>query len=154
MSTLEEHLDDLAPAPAIRTLATTLAAETAVESDRQEQYVSLRPSMEGAVAVYLHRTWVSIAVEPDEAAAVAARLPEATVHPKTPATTYLHLTAEALAGAPDAALSVAREAVAWRAAGPRSSVGTGSAKKVAQPVATCPSHWMALLPSGACPVCG
>ncbi len=154
MSTLQEHLDDLDPVPAIRTLATTLAAGTAVESNRQEQYVSLRPSMEGAVAVYLHRTWISIAVEPDDAIAVAAQLPGATVHPKTPATTYLHVTSEVLVGALDAALSVAREAVAWRAAGPRSSVGTGSAKKVARPVTTCPSHWMALLPSGACPVCG
>ena len=59
MTTLQDHLDDLAPTPAVRALATALAERTAVESDRQGTYVSLRPSMEGAVAVYLHRSWIS-----------------------------------------------------------------------------------------------
>ncbi len=154
MSTLQEHLDALDPAPAIRALATSLAATTAVESHRQEPYVSLRPSMEGAVAVYLHRTWISIAVTPDDAAAVGARVPGATLHPKTPATTYLHLAASALAGAAAEVLRVAQEAVARRACGPGSGVAAGSAKKTAQPPGTCPSHWMELLPSGACPECG
>jgi hypothetical protein len=154
VSTLQEHLDALDPAPAIRALATSLAATTAVESHRQEPYVSLRPSMQGAVAVYLQRTWVSIAVDADEATAVAARLPGATVHPKTPATTYLHLSASALAGASAEALRVAQEAVSRRASGPGSGIAAGSVKKTAQPPGTCPSHWMELLPSGACPECG
>ncbi|MGY1709102.1 hypothetical protein ACI8AC_06280 [Geodermatophilus sp. SYSU D00758] len=152
MTTLQQHLDDLDAALPIRTLAAALAGSTAVESGRQEQYVSLRPSMEGAVAVYLHKTWISIAVEPDEAAALAARLPGATIHPKTPATTYLHVSADTLAGAPDATLAIAQGAVTWRAQGPRSGAGSkGSAsQKAAQ---YCPDHGYELSPSGVCFSC-
>jgi hypothetical protein len=87
MSTMQEHLDDLDPAAPIRALAAELATIASVEPDRQEHYVSLRPSTEGAVAVYLHRTRVSIALPPERAPEVIGRLPDATLNAKTPATT-------------------------------------------------------------------
>ncbi len=155
MSTLQEHLDDLSPTPQVRDLANALAERTAVESDRQGPYLSLRPSMEGAVAVYLHRTWVSIALPPERAPEVVDLVPGSTLDAKTPATTYWHVSADGLAGAADAVLGIAHEAVAWRATGPKSSIGNGSAaKKGEKPPSICPTHFYALTPSGACPVCG
>jgi hypothetical protein len=154
MSTLEQDLDDLEPTPPIHALATELDKRTDIESDRQAQYVSLRPSFEGAVAVYLHKTWVSIAHAPDLAAEVAAQLPEASLDHKTPATTYLHVPDHVVAAKPDVVLGIAAEAVAWRAAGPKSSVGIGHTKKPETTSQTCPEHWYELSPSGACPVCG
>jgi hypothetical protein len=154
MSTLHEHLDDLDPTPPVRVLATALTAQTAVESDRQEQYVSLRPSMEGAVAVHLHRTRASIALEPARAAEVVGQLPGATLNPKTPATTYVDVPDHVLAEKPATFLEIAAEAVAWRAAGPMSGAGVGHAKKPDKAPQFCSEHWYQLSPSGACPVCG
>lgn len=154
MSTLQDHLDDLAPAAPVRTLATELAKRTAVESDRQEQYVSLRPSMEGAVAVYLHRTRISIALPPERAPEVVGHLPGATLNSKTPATTYLDVPSDVLATNPQAILHLAADAVAWRTSGPMSSFGVGHAKGPEKTTKICPQHYYALTPSGACPVCG
>jgi hypothetical protein len=153
MSTLQEHLDDLDPTPAVRTFASALAGRTAVESDRQAHYVSLRPSMEGAVAVYLNRTWISIALSPERAAELDGTVPGASLDKKTAATTYLRAGDDVLAGQHDVLLGIAEEAVAWRANGPKSSVGIGSPKKSEQALQFCPKHQMALLPSGACPDC-
>lgn len=154
MSTLQEHLDDLDPSPPIRTLAVELAKRTAVESNRQEQYVSLRPSMEGAVALYLHRQRISIALPPERAPEVVGQLPGATLNHKTPATTYLDVPDHLLGEQPGAVLDLAEEAVAWRATGPMSSPGVGHSKTPEKPPKICPEHYYALTPSGACPVCG
>lgn len=153
MTTLPEHLDDLDPTPEVRALATDLAGWTTVESDRQAQYVSLRPSTESAVAVYLHRTWVSIALPPERALQVASDVPGATLDKKTPATTYLHVDADSLGIRYAVVLGIAKEAMSWRATGPRSSVGTGAAKKDEQASKICPRCRMELLPSGACGAC-
>ena len=149
MTTLQEHLDDLDPTAAVRQFATELAKRTAVESDRQEQYVSLRPSMEGAVAVYLHRARVSIALPPERAPEIVGQLPGGTLIHTTPATTYLVVPDHVLAGACPA-LDVATEAVAWRASGPSSSAGGGHAKKAEKAPQLCPKHGYALTPSGSC----
>jgi len=154
MNTMQQHLDDLGPTPPVRSLADELAKRTAVESDRQEQYVSLRPSMEGAVAVYLHRTRVSIALPPERAPEVASQLHGAALNHKTPATTYLDVPDGVLAAQPGLVLELAAEAVAWRASGPMSSLGIGHAKQPEKAVNICPQHFYALTPSGACPVCG
>lgn len=154
MNVLQQHLDDLAPTAPIERLATDLAGHSAIESDRQGPYVSLRLSMEGAVAVYLHRTWISIALAPDRALETIGQLPGATLDKKTPATTYAHVNDDVLADRYGTALQIAVEAVAWRSTGPRSSVGTGSAKHGSKPVGTCPVHRYELLTSGACPECG
>ncbi|MGY1690357.1 hypothetical protein [Geodermatophilus sp. SYSU D01105] len=153
MSTLHDHLDDLAPSPAVRALASDLAAWTTVESDRQAQYVSLRPSTDSAVALYAHKTWVSIALPPERAPEVVGDVPGATLDEKTPATTYLHVDADLLADRYDVVLAIAKEAMDWRVHGPRSSVGTGSAKKGEQARDVCPTCRMELLPSGACGSC-
>jgi hypothetical protein len=154
MSTLQQDLDHLGPTPPIRDLATQLHKRTAIESDRQRQYVSLRPSLEGAVAVYLHRTWISVALPPERATHVVSLVPGSTLDTKTPATTYWHVTADAVAGAADTVLDVAHEAVDWRARGPKSSVGAGHAKKAEKKLGSCPDHWLELLPSGKCSECG
>lgn len=153
MNVLQQHLDDLAPTTSVQRLATDLASRSAIESDRQGPYVSLRPSMEGAVAVYLHRTWISIALAPERALAVIGQLPGATLDKKTPATTYVHISDQVLADQYGVALQVAVEAVVWRSTGPLSSVGTGSAKKGEKPVVFCPVHNFPLLPSGTCSEC-
>ncbi|MFD2090472.1 hypothetical protein [Blastococcus deserti] len=124
MSNLNEHLDDLDPTPAVRSLAAAVAGRTAVESHRQEQYVSLRPSMEGAVAVYLHRTYASIALPPERAASLAAQIPGSQLRKKTPATSYLVLPDQILTEQPQLSADIADEAVAWRATGPKSRVGS------------------------------
>jgi hypothetical protein len=154
VNVLQQHLEDLAPTARIEQLATDLAGRSAIESDRQAQYVSLRPSMEGAVAVYLHKNWVSLALPPERALEVIGQLPGATLDKKTPATTYVHISDEVLEERYDVAVQVAGEAVSWRATGPRSSVGTGSTKSPAKQIGSCPVHHLQLLPSGACPDCG
>lgn len=153
MSDLTAHLDDLAPTPPVRALATDLAGRSAVESDRQAQYVSIRPAMEGAIAVYLHRRYVSIALPPERAAKIAPQFPGAMVRKKTPATTYLVLEDSLLGQQHDLAAELAHEAVAWRATGPKSGVGGGHSKHIEQELDVCLIHWMQLLPSGACPHC-
>ena len=153
MNVLQQHLDDLGPTTSIKRLAMELSQHSAIESDRQGPYVSLRPSMEGAVAVYLHRTWISIALAPERALEIISQFPGATLDKKTPATTYVHLADTVLTEYFATALQVAGEAVLWRSTGPLSNVGTSSAKKGSKPLGSCPVHHYELLPSGACPEC-
>ncbi|MGY1753815.1 hypothetical protein [Blastococcus sp. SYSU D01042] len=153
MSTLQEHLDDLAPTPPVRQLAEKLATRTAIESNRAGTYVGLRPSLSGAIAVYAHRNRVSIALPPERAAEAAHQFPGATEERKDATTTYLHLGDDLLGQHGAAALDLAVEAVAGKAAGPTSTLG-GHAKKPAKAPKICPDHFFALTPSGACPVCG
>lgn len=152
MSTLQEHLDDLDPTPPVRSLAEELATQTAIESDRAADYVSLRPSMSGAIAVYAHRNRVSIALPPEWAADAASQFHGATEEKKG-STTYLRLSDELLSQHAAAVLDLTVEAVAWKAAGPSSALG-GHATKPEKASQTCPKHWFELSPSGACPVCG
>ena len=153
MSDLTQHLDHLDPTPPVRTLAMTLAGRTAIESYRQAQYVSLRPSLHGAVALYLHRRYASIALPPERALAVAPLLPGALLRKKTPATTYLVLEDGLLSTHAQLVTDLAEEAVAWRAAGPKSAVGAGSSKKTSKEPEFCLVHNIQLLPSGACADC-
>ena len=153
MSNLQRHLDDLDPSPAIRELAATVAGRTAIESDRQEQYVSLRPSMEGAVALYLHRTYASIALPPERAASLAAQIPGSQLRKKTPATSYLVLPDQMVAEQPQLAADLADEAVAWRATGPKSSVGSGHQAKTEKEPKISPGYWYPLLTSSVCSEC-
>ncbi|MCF6508705.1 hypothetical protein E9549_15015 [Blastococcus sp. MG754426] len=152
MSTLQAHLDDLAATPPVRSLAEALAARTAIESDRTGTYVSLRPSLSGAIAVYAHRNRISIGLPPERAAEVVARFPGAKQEEKGP-TTYLQLSDELLANHATAVMDLAVEAVTWKAAGPASTLG-GHAKQSEKAPQICPEHWYALSPAGACPVCG
>jgi hypothetical protein len=153
MSDLTKHLDDLDPTPTVRALATTLDGRTAIESDRQAQYVSLRPSLHGAVALYLHRRYASIALPPERALAVAPQLPGAVLRKKTPATTYLVLENGILDQHAQLATDLAVEAVSWRANGPKSAVGAGSSKTSAKELEFCLIHNILLLPSGVCADC-
>ena len=152
MTTLQEHLDDLDPSAPIRTLATELAKRTAIESDRAADYLSLRPSLSGAIAVYARRARVSIGLPPERATEALGQLTGATGEPKG-ATTYVHLSEILVAQHAAAVLDLAVEAVAWKAAGPTSTLG-GHAAKSKQAPKICPKHFLALTPSGACPVCG
>ena len=146
MSTLQDHLDNLGATPPVRTLAVQLATRTAIESDTANGYVSLRPSMSGAIAIYAHRNRVSIGLPPVRAAEAASHFPGATEEKKGP-TTYLHLSDELLAQHAAAVLDLAVEAVAWRAAGPPSTLG-GHATKQEKASQTCPRHWLELSPRG------
>jgi hypothetical protein len=152
MTTLQEHLDDLDPAEPVRQFAIELSKRTAIESDRSHDYVSLRPSLSGAITVYAHRGRVSIALPPERAVKAAYQFPGATEEKKGP-TTYLRLSEELLEQHAAAALNLAVEALAWKAAGPASTLG-GQAKKPEKVAVTCPKHWYELSPSGACPICG
>ncbi|WP_138732043.1 hypothetical protein [Modestobacter excelsi] len=88
MTTLQDHLDDFDPAAPVRQFATGLALKTAIEAHRAHDYVSLSPSMEGGIAVYVHRRRVSIALSPERAAEAVSRFQGATAEKKG-ATTYL-----------------------------------------------------------------
>ncbi len=151
MSTLHEHLDDLAPTPPVRTLASELAKRTAIESDRAHDYVSLRPSMSGAIAVYAHRNRVSIGLPSEQGVKAMSQLPGATEEKKGP-TTYLHLSDDVLVQHAAAALDLAVEAVAWKATGPTSTLG-GHAKKPEKAPKIRPKHFEALTSSGVCWKC-
>ncbi len=118
MSDLHEHLEDLAPTARARALALEIVARTAAASARAANYVSLRPPLAGAIAVYLLRDKISIALPPDRADAVAPRLPGVQLQ-RRPPTTYLVMEGGALTRHAELLTQLAVEAVLWRADGPR-----------------------------------
>ncbi|SNS43134.1 hypothetical protein SAMN04488107_2522 [Geodermatophilus saharensis] len=152
MSTLQEHLDDLDPAPAIRALALAIARQRSVDAGRRDDYVSLAPP-QSEIAVYLHRNRVSIALPPEKAGTAALQIEGATLQDKE-STVYLRVGADVLAEHTNDMTSWALAAYDWKAAGPMSS-HSGSAKSAAsqRPEKFCPVHHVPLSPSGVCFSC-
>ncbi|WP_336031150.1 hypothetical protein [Geodermatophilus sp. FMUSA9-8] len=117
MSALLDDLADLGPVPAIHDLATALTSRVEVISKWTGPYVSLRPANGGAVACYLHKTWVSIALPAEDAKAVLVAVPGATLDEKSPRTAYLHASATVLAEHAELVRLIAEQSLAWRAGG-------------------------------------
>ena len=122
-----------------RTFVLELAAARNVESGRRSNYVSLRPTVDGAIAVYAHASKISIALAPERAASVPHELPGAELQLKTPATTYLQVEEQTLQASYAEVLALATEAVDWRATGPKMTAADGRHAVAIKPVEYCPT---------------
>lgn len=144
---LSSHLDDLAVAPAVREYVAAVTARRPVLSDRRGDYVSLRPTVDRPIAVYVHANRVSIACEPAKAASMAwpGRKQKA-----TPATTYMILDAAPLPAARAHAEDLAVDALHWRSSGPTQVMGRARAAAAARVEDICPDCWRVITPAGTC----
>lgn len=127
MTALVDQLDELGASPAVRALGAGVAARASVTPDLQSQYVSLRPALEGAVAVYLLRERISIALDPDRALQVPAVVPGVVLQKKTPRTTYVVADVPLLQKHAGVLTDLAVEAVEWRVHGPKHHASAGGA---------------------------
>lgn len=150
MSRLTEHLEDLAPSDVISRFVLALAERRNVESDRRNVYLSLRPSLDGAIAVYVHREFVSIALDPDAATNAQRSHPSARMQRKTPATTYAVISSDDLAATFDTVVELAAGAVDWRASGPKWSVGSDKTGLGRREPDICPDCNLVITPANTC----
>lgn len=141
------HLDDLGPTQSIRRFVHDVAEQRPVLPTRRHGYVSLRPSVDRAVAVYVHANRVSIACDPLKASSLnlAGRR-----DPVTPATTYVVLDSDQLNTAHAAAVQLAVESLDWRAAGPSRSERAGRGQLADPEQEICPDCRFVITPAGTC----
>lgn len=150
MSTLTEHLQDLGPTDVIARFVLALAERRNVESDRRNVYLSLRPSLDGAIAVYVHRELVSVALDPGAAADAQRSHPSSRMQPKTRATTYAVISSDDLAATFDSVVDLAAAAVDWRASGPKWSVGSDKTGPGRREPDICPDCNFVITPANTC----
>ena len=150
MTNLEERLQDLNPTSKIKALVRDLAQARSIASDRRANYLSLRPSPVGAIAVYTHSQHVSIAVEPAKAVALRTAMPFADQILKTPSTTYMVVKDTDLNAHFKIVLELAVQSVDWRATGPSMTLGSGPQNKPVLEPETCPNCWTQVTPAGEC----
>ena len=147
LTEMNGHLDDLGATQSIRRFVHDVAGQRPVLPTRRSAYVSLRPSVDRAVAVYVHANRVSIACDPLKASSL--NLP-GRKDPVTPATTYVVLDSDHLDTAHAAAVQLAVESLDWRAAGPSRSerAARGQVADLEQEV--CPDCRFVVTPAGTC----
>lgn len=150
MTSLDERLQDLNPTSTIAKLVGDLDKERSLASDRRASYLSLRPALVGAIAVYTHSQHVSIAVEPAKAVTLRATMPYADQILKTPATTYLVVKDADIRVHFKAVLELAVQSIDWRAIGPSMTLGSGPQNKLVMERETCPDCWTEVTPAGEC----
>lgn len=150
---LDQDLADLHPAPEIARLLQDISNLRSVESDRRSDYLSLRPSPVGAIALFAYAGRVAIAMEPHIAVKNASRLHTATLRRATPATTYFLVDEQAIGQAHDVVLELALAAVDWRDSGPPLTLESRTGQASARPVKICANGRQVITPSGACGCC-
>ena len=101
-------LDRLGASEPVRELALRVQQARPLVAALRSSYVSLAGA--GGVAIYVHPTRVSLALDPDRAVLVVRELPGAVLQPRSTATTYVVLDGQVLAAAPQASLKWALEA--------------------------------------------
>ena len=144
---LNDPVDDLGPAQSIRRFVNDVAEQRPVLRARRHGYVSLRPSGDRAVAVYVHANRVSIACDPLKASSL--NLP-GRKDPVTPATTYVVLDSNELDTAHAAAVKLAVESLDWRAAGPSWSERGARGQLADLEQEICPDCRFVITPAGTC----
>lgn len=95
----------------IRQFVGELAELRPLESQVRDTYVSLRRPDASSIAVYVHKTKVSLALDPARAEAAAGELPGSMPQPKTLSTTYLIVDEDVARKVPKRLLAVGLEAV-------------------------------------------
>jgi len=143
-------LSDLRPESAIDRLARALVAARSVRTERRSDYVSLRPGSDAAIAVYVHKNRVSVALDPLEAPSLTHGITGADLQRITPATTYAVIDAASVGRAHDAVLELAFKALGWRAQGPRFAVGERGRQGAELVRDTCPTCWETIALNGEC----
>jgi len=120
MSGLDQDLDNLGPVPVVRRFVTELTTQRSVQSDRQGNYVSLRPApIDSPIALYIYRDQIEIALDPHVAKPLAQSIPGASLRSHTRATTYVGVSASVLESHRGKALDLASRSLSWRADGVR-----------------------------------
>lgn len=108
-----EHLRQLNPDQQIADLISRVAKVREIRSEHRS-YVSIAPVPGRGIALYVHRSRISIALPPARAEEVLSSFPDLTRERKSPATTYVVVHAASLRRSFDGALGLALEAVDWR----------------------------------------
>jgi hypothetical protein len=147
---LDAPLADLGPTPVVATLVEDLTTQRSLAADRRSNYLSLRPVPLGAIAVYVHRDRISVAMDPAKATRDITSVPGAKAQHRTPATTYVVIDADTISASYPAVLRWVVEAIDWRASGPQSTVGKGRSRSNSAERPICPNGWMEITPSGSC----
>ncbi len=149
MSQLVDHLANLGPDRSILKLVRAAARERVLESGRRADYVSLRPP-DQAIACYVHRNRVSIAIDPGKADPLPHRIAGTRLERRGP-TTYVIAPTGVVAGREADALNLLLESIDWRAAGGRGrALGDRASKRTAREPDVCPNCWTQIAPAGAC----
>lgn len=113
---LAQQLTQIDAHPNVRTFAAELAARRSLDTEVRGHYVSLRPTLQGAIAVYCNRQLLDIATKPHRIHDAVAAVPGSRAGKDTGGTVYLRVPADALTGdGLTQALQWAEEAVDWSA---------------------------------------
>ena len=145
---LDGQLEDLNASPTVRRLVRDVSKRRSVLTDRRGNYLSVRPLMVGAIAVYAHTNKISIAVEPSKAEAL--HLAGKSLRTPTSSTTYVVLESADVQSAYPEVLDLAIEALDWRATGPAVTLGHDRGAHPNREVEICPECWTEITPAGTC----
>ncbi|MEW1959559.1 hypothetical protein [Kineococcus sp. NPDC059986] len=139
--TIEDDLRTLGAVPGITGAVLRATEARAVSPVPLGDRIRLHPATVGATAAFVRARSIDIATEPHLAAAAAARLPGAQLHPTSPATTMVRVDSALIAAHPDEVHDQLLRALDWRAHGPRwtlhSQSGASASAALAVP-ACCP----------------
>ncbi len=108
-----EDVGRLNPDQQVAALINQVAKVREVRSEHRG-YVSIAPLVGRGIALYVHRSRISIALPPERAEGVLRAFPAFAIERKSPATTYVVVHAAALRDFFDGALGLALEAIDWR----------------------------------------
>lgn len=148
---LSEQLSQIEAHAHVRAFAVELAARCSLDTEVRGHYVSLRPALQGAIAVYCNRQLIDISTEPHKIHDAVAAVPGSRAGKDTGGTVYLRVPADALTGDGLAqALQWAETAVNWSATDRRlgaRNAERGPEARVGELCLTC--HQIKAL-SGAC----
>ena len=131
-------------------LLRALQARRDVTARRRDDYLTVRVGATGGVGVFLHDDRVSVAMAPEHAYQLEHRDPFTLQIPRTPAVTYVVVTADEVNGHFEDVLDLVVEALDWRACGrtaefcARCGVGCGSW------LDACPNCWAEVDENGCC----
>lgn len=120
--TIENDLQALGAAPEIASAVRRATVARNVSPVLLTDRIRLHPATVGATAAFVRARSIDIATEPHLAAASAARLPGARLHPASKATTMVRVDAAVIAAHPDEVHDQLLRALDWRAHGPQWTV--------------------------------
>lgn len=151
---IADGLETLGVAEGLRGLVEELSTVESLTADPPiSGYVGVRPNIHGDISAYVHKSVVSLALEPHRARA-GAELTGASLQQKNPTTWFLRLTPDMVTAHHDVVLRLAGEAVHKSAAGPPYEGGKEAARLAKAARDICPlCHQYVLSVAGNC-MCG
>lgn len=147
-------LDELEAPEVFRHLVDDLAKQEQLTSDPVTAgYVGVRPQVHGTISLYVHRSSVSVALEPERARRAAEKI-GGSLQQKNPTTWFLRLKPEVVTALYEYVLELGLAALAKSVAGPAYEGGQDAARGFAAARPICGScHQYELAANGTC-LCG